>query len=168
MRAIFYKGTSARTLAEEGSRQVDLIGKEDKREMTLLLSCTMSGLLLPPHLIYCGKTNKCHPNIIFPPGWDIYHSESHWSTEATMLHFIDYVLVPYVQSTKQKLGLDKDHFSLDVFAAHRCESVLKALENHHIKCCFIPPDCKGELQPLDLTVNQVFKQELIRSTDAKY
>jgi hypothetical protein len=129
-----YVLTSAWTLAEEGSRQVDVIGKEDKREMTLLLSCTMTGFLLPPHLIYCGKTNKCHPNITFPPGWDIHHSENHWSTEATMLHFIDYVLVPYVQSTKQELGLDKDHFSLalfDVFAAHRCKSVLEALEKPH-------------------------------------
>ena len=86
------------TLAEEVSRQIDVIGKEDKREMTVLLSCTMSGFLLPPHLIYCGKTNKWHPNIAFPPGWDIHHSENHWSTEATMLHFIDCVLVPYVPS----------------------------------------------------------------------
>jgi hypothetical protein len=115
-----YVSTSAWTLAEEGSRQIDVIGKEDKREMTVLLSCAMSDFLLPPHLIYCGKTNKCHPDITFPPGWDVHHSENHWSTEATMLHFIDCVLVPYVQSTKQTLGLDKDHFSLalfDVFAA---------------------------------------------------
>ncbi|CAI8035401.1 hypothetical protein GBAR_LOCUS19872 [Geodia barretti] len=65
-------------------------------------------------------------------------------------------------STKQTLGLDEDHFSLalfDVFAAHMFESVLQALETHHIKCCFIPPNCMGVLQPLDLTVNQVFKQE---------
>jgi hypothetical protein len=49
-----------------------------------------------------------------------------------MLHFIDCVLVPYVQPTKQTLGFDKDHFSLalfDVFAAHRCERVLQALKN---------------------------------------
>ena len=75
--------------------------------MTVLLSCTMSGFLLPPHLIYCGKTNKCHPNIILPPGWDIHHSESHWSTEDTMLHFIESAPVPYVQSTRKRLGLEK-------------------------------------------------------------
>ena len=158
-----YVPTSEWTLTEEGSRQVDVIGKEDKREMTVLLSCTMSGSLLPPHLIYAGKTNKCHPNITFPAGWDIHHSESHWSTEATMLHFIDCVLVPYVQTTRESLGLEKDHFALalfDVFASHRCESVLQALEKNNIKCCFIPASCTGELQPLDLTVNQVFKQEL--------
>ena len=48
-----------------------------------------------------------------------------------MLHFIDCVIVPYVQTTRESLGLDKDHFALalfDVFASHRCESVLQALE----------------------------------------
>ena len=47
-----------------------------------------------------------------------------------------------------------------MFAAHRCKSVLRALETNNIKCCFVPANCTGELQPLDLTVNQVFKQEL--------
>ena len=132
--------------------------------MTVLLACTMSGFLLPPHLIYCGKTDKCHAaDVTFPLGWDVYRSENLWSTEATMLHFIDCVLAPYVQSTKERLGLEKDQFALplfDVLTAHRCESVLQALEKNHIKRCFITANCTGELQPLDLTVNQVFKQEL--------
>ena len=61
------------------------------------------------------------------------------------------------------MGLEKDHFALaliDVFAAYRCNAVLQSLEKNHIKCIFIPANCTGELQPLDLTVNQVFKQEL--------
>ena len=155
--------TSEWTLAEEGSRQVDIVGKEDKREMTVLLTCVMSGSLLPPQLIYAGKTNKCHPDITFPSGWDIYHSETHWSTENTMLHFIDHVLVPYIQTTRETLGFDSSQHALalfDVFAAHRCDSVLQALERNNIKCCFIPANCTGELQPLDVTVNQMFKLEL--------
>ena len=81
----------------------------------------------------------------------------------TMLHFIESVIVPYVQSTKERLGLEKDNFALvhfDIFAAHRCDSILQSLERNHIKCIFIPANCTGELQLLDLTVNQVFKQEL--------
>ena len=77
-----------------------------------------------------------------------------------MLHFIDHVLVPYFS---EMLGLDKDQKALailDVFAAHRCDSSLKALERNNIKYCFVPANCTGELQPLDLTVNQFFKQEL--------
>ena len=53
------------------------------------------------------------------------------------------------------MGLKKYHFALalfDIFAAH-----FQSLEKNRI---FIPASCTGELQPLDLTVNQVFKQEL--------
>ena len=57
--------TSEWALAEEGSKQVTVIGKEDKREMTVPLSCTMSGFLLPPNLIYCGKTNAI-PTLLSP------------------------------------------------------------------------------------------------------
>ena len=120
--------------------------------MTVLLPCTMSGFLLPPHLIYCGKTNKCHPNIILPPGWDIHHTESHWSTEDTMLHFIESVLVPYVQSTRERLGLEKDHFAVvlfKVFTAQRCDSVLQLLEKITSSASLYQPialeSCKKQL-----------------------
>ena len=89
-------------ISREGSKQVNVFRKEDKREMTVLLSCTMSGFLFPPHLIYCGKTNK---GLTFPIGWDIHHSKIHWSTEVTMQHFIESVIVPYVQYTKERLTL---------------------------------------------------------------
>ena len=36
------------TLAPQGSKQVAIIAKDDKREMTVLLSCSLSGELLPP------------------------------------------------------------------------------------------------------------------------
>ena len=80
-----------------------------------------------------------------------------------MLHFIDHVLVLYIQTTREMLGFDSSQHALalfDVFAAHCCDSVLQALERNNIKCCFIPANCIGELQPLDVTVNQMFKLEL--------
>ena len=55
-------------LAEQGVKQVDVTGLDDKREMTALLACTLSGSLLPPQLIYAGKTTRCHPLVDFPAG----------------------------------------------------------------------------------------------------
>lgn len=52
--------------------------------MTVLMACTKSGSLLPPQLIYQGKTDACHPNYDFPEEWDIYHTESHWSNSQSM------------------------------------------------------------------------------------
>ncbi len=48
-----------------------------------------------------------------------------------MLEYVDNVLVPYVSTTRQKLGLADDHPALaifDVFMSHRCDSVLKKLK----------------------------------------
>ena len=124
------------TLAEQGVKQVEVTGLDGKREMTALLACTLSGSWLPPQLIYAGKTTKCHPVVDFPEGWDIWHSDSHWSTEETMLRYIEVVIAPYAVATRCSLGLQPDHCALaifDVFAAHRCNSVLEALNKHHIK-----------------------------------
>ena len=150
-------------LDKEGSKQVSIIGKEDKREMTVLLSCTLGGKLLPPQLIYAGCTNRCHPNFTFPNSWNVTHSTNHWSTEDTMLEFLDKIIIPYVDNTRQCLELSDDFRAVaifDVFAAHRCQSVLDRLESSNIKPVFVPAGCTGELQPLDITVNDAFKREL--------
>ena len=52
-------------------------GIEDKREITALLALTLSGVLLPPQLLYLGKTDRCHPHVNFPPDWDVFHTNNH-------------------------------------------------------------------------------------------
>ena len=47
------------TLEKQGTKQVAVVGKEDKREITVLLSVAASGDLLPPQVIYQGKTQGC-------------------------------------------------------------------------------------------------------------
>jgi hypothetical protein len=51
------------TLASEGSKQVPLKGLDDKKQITVLLAITMAGDMLPPQLLYTGKTPQCHPSI---------------------------------------------------------------------------------------------------------
>ena len=48
-----------------------------------------------------------------------------------MLHYVDNVLTPYLTGTRAQLGLLPDQIALkicDVFAAHRCESLLENLQ----------------------------------------
>ena len=63
--------TSEWTLAEEGSQQVYVVGKEDKTRNDC--SFDMHNVMLSASATL--KTNKCHPTITFPSGWDIFHSE---------------------------------------------------------------------------------------------
>ena len=76
------------TMAEKGSEQVPIAQLDDKRQMTVLLACTKSGEMLPPQLIYQGKTDLCHPTYPFPESWDITHTDSHWSTSESMIRYV--------------------------------------------------------------------------------
>lgn len=149
------------TLEEQGSQQVSVTGIDDKREMTVLLSVTAAGTLLPPQLLYAGKTDKCHPSTKFPAGWDVWHSDSHWSTAETMRRYCVQVLVPYVRAMRQTLSLPDSQMAIalfDVYRAHQDNAFLQLLHEEHIVPIFIPASCTGELQPLDLSVNGEFKR----------
>ena len=147
------------TMNHRGDNQVEIRGVDDKRQYTALLACTMSGEMLPPQIIYQGTTERCHPNTNFPRDWDVWHSASHWSTSATMVRYIERIIVPYVRRTQERLNTNaRPLLIFDVFAAHRTEDVRRAITEEGGLCVFIPPSCTGEMQPLDATVNAKYKQ----------
>ena len=51
------------TLAEEGSKRVEIAGADDKRQITAVFAGTKSGKFLPPQIIYAGKTKKRLPSV---------------------------------------------------------------------------------------------------------
>ena len=46
---------------------------------------------------------------------------------------------------------------IDNFSAQCTDDVLKLLENHNIDTVFVPPNCTGELQPIDICINKPVK-----------
>lgn len=147
-------------LEDKGSKQVAVVGKDNKRKITSLLAVSADGALLPPQVIYKGNTSGCHAKVTFPADWNVTHSPSHWSTEETMLEFLDAVIIPYVERKCKELKMSLDQPALaicDVSTAHRCDSVLQKLTTNNIRQVFIPGGCTAELQPLDLSVNEPFK-----------
>jgi hypothetical protein len=106
-----------------------MIGLEDKREITVLLTISLTGDLISPQVIYAGKTPRCHPDVNIPPGWNLTHSVSHWSNHNTMLEYIEKILDAYMVRQREQLGLSPDAPGLcifDVFAAHRCDEFLQS------------------------------------------
>ena len=49
---INYVPVSTWTMETPGTKRVEIIGKDDKRQLTAVLGCSMSGDFLPPQLIY--------------------------------------------------------------------------------------------------------------------
>ena len=157
-----YVPVSNWTMAMEGSQKVPIAGIDDKRQITLVLAAAMSGKLLPCQVVYQGKTKAFLPSVAFPGDWDVTFSPNHWCNELTMEHYIQNIITPYVEDTRKKLKLDVNHRALCIynFKAQCTDRILQLLENNKIDTVFVPPNCTGELQPLDLSVNKSVKDFL--------
>ena len=64
-------------MEKEGTRRVELAGKDDKQQLTAVFGGSMAGDFLPIQLIYQGKTKRCIPKAKFPADWDVTFSENH-------------------------------------------------------------------------------------------
>ena len=52
---IYYVPMSSWPMEAPGTKQVEIIGKDDKWQLKAVLGCSMSGHLLTPQLIYQDK-----------------------------------------------------------------------------------------------------------------
>ena len=78
---ITYIPVSNWTMEAEGNRRVAVTGIEE-RQITTVLSVTMSGNYLPPQLIYQGTNNRCLPKMIaFLSDWNVTCTQYHRATE---------------------------------------------------------------------------------------
>ena len=153
--------------------QVPIVAKEDKRQITAVMGITMSGVVLPPQILYQGKTVACHPpkNVKFPSTWDIWHSETHWANEETVLRYINKVIIPFVQHIKAHSHMAQSQPALlimDIYKSHVTTSVLEFLKQNGIIHVIVPPNCTSELQPLDSIFNRVLKQKMAQNFNTWY
>ena len=79
--SIHYVPAGSWTMEKEGTKRVEIVAADNKRQITVVFAATLSGDFLPPQLIYKGTTHRCLPTMVFPDSWDITHTENHWSTE---------------------------------------------------------------------------------------
>ena len=90
-------------MEKQGSKRVKIIGKDDKRQITVVLAGTMAGDFLPVQLVYQGTTSRCLPPYKFPQDWDITYSPNHWSNEDTMASYLQKVIFPYIRKSRMNL-----------------------------------------------------------------
>ena len=93
---INYIPVSSWTMAEEGSKRVEMIGKDDKQQLTALFTCSMSGDFLPIQLVYKGKTDRSLPRFKFPSDWVVTSTPNNWYNESNHapIYSKEYFTVP--------------------------------------------------------------------------
>ena len=153
--------SSAWTMEKRGTKRVEISALDDKRQITAVFACSMSGKFLPIQLIYKGTTKKCFPkNVSFPNDWHITCTENHWSNESTMIEYVKLIIVPYVTEKRKQLKLHSKYPALvlfDFFKGQCTDSVFKLLDENNILHIMVPANCTDRLQPLDLSVNKPAK-----------
>ena len=160
---INYVPVTSWTMEQEGAKRVEVVAKDDKRQITAVFAGSFTGDFLPPQLVYQGKTERCLPQFQFPPDWNITFSPNHWSNELTMKEYLEQIILPYINKKRKDLKLVENHPALlifDNFKAQCTKDLLKFLDDNNIHVVLIPANCTDKLQPLDLSVNKASKDFL--------
>ena len=148
------------TMHRAGEKIIPINNSDDKRQITAVLAASMAGEYLAPQLLFQGKTERCHPKVDFPKGWDVWHSENHWSNEDTMKRYIERIIIPFMDLKRKALMLAKSHPALvlfDCFRGQTTDAIELMLKENHIISVLIPPNCTDKLQPMDVSINKPVK-----------
>ena len=112
---VVYSAGALETYAPTRSKQVDVIGKDEKRAFTLMVGISMSGEVLPFQAIYTGMTDRSLPTKSAPKYtkakkelkflFESSGNETYWATMKTMQSYVTNILAPYFESYCQQLHL---------------------------------------------------------------
>ena len=181
--------TRGTTYAKKGARKVHISGTGDKRQITAMTSISGNGKTLPFQLIFKGNPAKngsyeetlkflSHSKAdqaalrskIMNRGLLVSYSQSHWCTHDTLLHWVRYVLVPYMRKTHAdlvELGARSEKelnalLVLDCYGVHTAQRFLEFMSQNYpwIHLVFVPKGTTSIAQPCDLVAQRPFKDAI--------
>ncbi|KAF8060163.1 hypothetical protein FPV67DRAFT_1356949, partial [Lyophyllum atratum] len=140
------------TYAKTGSNQVSVLGSDEKRAITVMVTLTNDGILLPFQTIHKGSTKGSLPKLSsngmkesMDAGFLFESSmtKTHWSTQATMRNFVNKTLAPHFEAVKCRLKLPHAQCSIwliDCWSVHRSDEFLTWITKNHdtIIVLFVP------------------------------
>ena len=87
-------------LAPKNSTRVGLAGSTDKRSITLALTFTLHGKILPFQMIYGGKTDQSLSKVTFPAKLSV--NEKHYNNTDEVIKHLRKIVIPYVNEERKK------------------------------------------------------------------
>ena len=139
---MYFDTVPGKTLHTCGAKtiKVHTTGAE-KRHLTVVLSCTALGEVLPLMIMFKGK--RALKDITTPPHFVVCVQPKGWMDEIKMGRWIYEVWAKYTKCDSSLLVLDS-------FRGHITESYEKYKETN-TTVCVIPGGCTSILQPLDVS-----------------
>ena len=154
-----------------GSSDVAVVGADDKRQITVCVSASLRGDMLPLQCIFEGKTARSLPAATaasIAARVDITHSVNHWSTQETMQRWITHILLPHSERMISLHQLDSNAnilLLLDAWAVHKSAEFRSWLKTEHprIHLVYVPANCTSKLQLADVALQRPFKSCITQS-----
>jgi hypothetical protein len=169
---VTYTAGANETYAPKGSKQVKVVGKDEKQGFTLVVGISMSGEALPFQAIYAGQTARSLPSPAAPDYQKAtvlkFHFESggdnHWSTLGTMKTCVQHILVPYFEGHK-KYSNQVCIWQIDCWSVHQSAEFHNWMHKSYpwIQIHYVPANCTGLFQPCDVGVQWVLKLAIRRT-----
>ena len=149
------------------SKSIDKVGVKqcvirstgaEKRHLTVVLTVTADGNMLPPLIIFKGCPTGKIIEMELLEGMVAVRQEKGWMDTKVMHVYLEKIWYPYVL----KVGGEavKSLLVWDSFSAHLTAEVEESLRTHRSTTIIIPGGCTSKLQPLDVSINKPFKQVL--------
>ncbi|KAI0703086.1 hypothetical protein C8Q76DRAFT_568687, partial [Earliella scabrosa] len=152
-----YVQGSKLTWAPVGSKQVSVVGTEEKRAITLCVSVANNGVLLPFQAVYMGGTYQSTPKKTADHYEETHKAgiryeygtrSSYWSTQRTMQALVDDIIAPYFDQMRREAvpplpPTQKAIWQIDVWSVHRSEEFRTWMRTKHtnILLHFVPAGC---------------------------
>ncbi|KIK95919.1 hypothetical protein PAXRUDRAFT_125271, partial [Paxillus rubicundulus Ve08.2h10] len=127
---IIYQPANNYTYKISGSKQVAVVGQEEKCACTLVCGVLNGGKLLPFQIILQGKS-KCSLPLLKSPGYEeaeklgfkfvVSNMDMYWSTFKMMCRYVFDILVPFWNEKKKCVDAPADQpciLQLDVWVVH--------------------------------------------------
>jgi hypothetical protein len=160
---VHLRPSTEQTYEVKGVKEVKCLGKDDKRQITAVVSSTTSGELVPLQLVFQGKTEAVVPKDedvkrAVAAGWHLTMSENHWSNFVTMKSFVEKVLDPWRVKKCEELGLAPDSqkmvWLIDCWKVHISTGFREWMFDLFplIKTMFVPTNCTSKLQVADVVL----------------
>ena len=133
-----------------------------KKHLTVVLLATADGKMLPPMIIFKGKTEKTIRDLNIQPGFIVKTQKKAWMDDDLMKIWIEEMWLKHINAECKKLGFESSLLSFDAFAARVTEGVKAQLLESKSDILPIPAGCTSKCQPMDVCLNKPFKAVLRR------
>ncbi|TFY82142.1 hypothetical protein EWM64_g1870 [Hericium alpestre] len=164
------------TFEVEGSKQVAVANKEEKRAWTAVVGITAAGNVLPTQIVMKGGLARSLPSPNSPGYAESkelgllfgLNAKNYWSNIPLLEEYLEKIVTSHFSAQKQRLGYPEDQecvVLLDCWSVHRSEEFRNLVRRRWpwLRLRYIPGGCTGLAQPCDVGIQRPYKLSIKRS-----